>query len=706
MLHPFSFPSATKPGRSTKHATAYKVFPQCVATSAALCLCGLATVSAPAQAQDPAVLGDVVVSASPLQNKANQEAAPISVLSGKKLDAERDSSLGETLSREVGVSSSYFGPNASRPIIRGLDGERLRMLNNGMGSNDASGASQDHAVTLDPMLYQRVEILRGPAALQYGGGAIGGVVNVLDGRIPTEKGAGLQGNVSTRYGGAARERGNAVQVDASNARFGIHADAFDRQTRDLKIPNFVRSQARRDNSPLAEGEEEKRGTLLNSSSHTRGGALGATAFFDKGYLGASVSEYRSNYGTVAEENVRIGVQQSRTDVAGELKELGWIERLRFKHSENDYRHTEYEDNSPGTYFKNRGRETRLDLQHAPISDAAGKRTLRGSFGVSEQAFTFSALGEEAYLPTTKNRNQAVYVYEELGLGSVKLNAGVRREQNRVASQASDNANFGAAETRQFNPLSSALGLTWTFVPGYAVAATYSHTERSPNYQELFANGPYVATNAWEIGNRNLGLERGKGWDLGLRKTQGAVTGSLTVFEQRFTNYIALIANGQQNTSTDKTLDEYEFRVVGAKFQGAEAELRWRLVNRQPTSFDVEWRADTVKATNTATGEPLPRIAPSRHALGFVYRDAAYTGRLDIQRVAGQGRIASNELPTAGYTLVNLYAAYRVEVGKTEWNWFLKLNNLLNQDIRYHSSFLKETAPLGKRSVMGGVQIRF
>lgn len=651
-------------------------------------------------AAEEAVLGDVVVSASPLQSKANQLAAPATVLNGSRLNAERASSLGETLAREPGISSSYFGPNASRPIIRGLDGERLRMLNNGMGANDASGASQDHAVTLDPLLLERIEVLRGAAALQYGGGAIGGAVNVLDGRIPTEKNIGAQGLVSTRYGGADRERGNVVKVETGNERFALHADAFDRQTRDLKIPSFARSQARRNNNPLAAGEEEQRGTLRNSSSHSQGGGMGATALFDKGYLGASVSEYRSNYGTVAEESVRIGIHQKRADFAGELRDLGWIERVRLKHSDNDYRHTEYESGNPGTYFKNKGRETRLDLQHKAVGN------LRGSFGVSEQRFTFSALGEEAYLPTTQNRNQAVYVYEELNLGRVKLNGGVRREQNQVSSRDSNNANFGIAESRRHHPMSSALGANWAFIPGYLLATSYAVTERSPNYQELFANGPHVATNAWEIGNRNLGLERGKGWDVSLRKNQGTFTGGVTFFEQRFNNYIALIANGNQNTSGANPLDEFEYRGVGAKFRGTELETRWRVFNKQPTTFDVELRADTVKATNTATGEPLPRIAPTRYGLGLVYRDHRLTSRLDVQKAQGQGRLANNELPTPGYTLLNLTLNYRIPVGQTEFEWFVKMHNLLNQDIRYHTSFLKETAPLGGRSVMGGVQVRF
>ncbi|RCS58638.1 TonB-dependent receptor [Parvibium lacunae] len=671
--------------------------PALIALAAAL---SLPLWSSLAQAEEPAALGDIVVSASPLNNKANALAAPVTVLSGQKLAAERQSSLGETLAREVGVSSSYFGPNASRPVIRGLDGERLRILSNGMGSNDASGASQDHAVTLEPLLYERVEILRGPAALQYGGGAIGGVVNVLDGRIPTEKNLGLAGAYSTRYGGAERERSQVLRLDSSNARVGLHADVYDRQTADLKIPGYVRSAARRMNAPLAAGEEERRGSLPNSSSHTRGGALGATAFFDKGYLGTSVSEYQSNYGTVAEESVRIGVHQSRQDIVGEWRGDSWFERLRFKHSENDYRHTEYEDNTPGTYFKNRGRETRLDIQHAPIG------RLRGSFGISQQRFSFSALGEEAYLPTTRNENQALYLYEEWTLGALKLHGGLRQEYSRVRSESSENPNFGAGESRNFKPFSQAVGANWQVIPGYILTSNYAISQRAPNYQELFANGPHVATNAWEIGNRQLGIERGRAWDLGLRKTQGVVTGSVTVFEQRFDQYIALIGNGNVNLSGPDPLDEFVYQGVRARFRGAELESRWRILNRQPTTLDLEWRADTVKATNTSSGEPLPRIAPSRQMVSVVYRGIPYSSRLDIQKVQGQGQIAPNELPTAGYWLVNAYSSYRTSINGLDWEWFIRFNNLLNQDIRYHSAFLKDQAPLGKRSALIGGTIRF
>ncbi|TXC65634.1 hypothetical protein FSC37_04865 [Piscinibacter aquaticus] len=385
-------------------------------------------------------------------------AGPVSSLSGDGLVLRRASSLAETIADQPGLSATWFGPNANRPVIRGLDGDRVRMLGNGGNSFDASALSYDHAVPIDPLVVERIEVLRGPAALLYGGSAIGGVVNAIDNRIPREPIRSLGGAAELRLGGAQRERGGAALVETGDGRWALHADAFSRETDDLRVPRFV---PREDGVPLDETR-----TVRNSASRSKGGALGASLTFDSGHVGVAVDRFDSRYGIVAEPDVTIRMQRDHLALDGEWRWAdGPLRGLRATLGRTVYEHEEIEGSGAvGTVFATRGNEARLEAQHAPLGP------LRGAVGVQIEDSDFSALGEEAFVPSTTTRKQGLFLLEETNWPLGTLSAGARVERVRVASAGdADPAEprFGAAKQRRFTLGSASLSNLWPLAPGWS-----------------------------------------------------------------------------------------------------------------------------------------------------------------------------------------------------------------------------------------------
>jgi len=344
----------------------------------------------------------VIVTGNPLRSA--DIAAPTNVLSGNELVLRRGSTLGETLDGLPGLSSSYFGPNANRPMIRGQDGDRIRVLSNSGAPLDASALSYDHAVPIDPLVVERIEVLRGPAALLYGGSAVGGVVNAIDNRIPKAAIDGVGGATELRYGGPATERGASALVETGGNGFALHADGFWRQTDDMKVPRFSR--------PLATGGVQSVDTIINSASKSYGGALGGSMVWDKGFLGASVDTYRSNYGVVVEPDVTIDMVLNKLTIAGEVRDLGgMLSAISGQWLVSDYQHQEIEGGGDvATTFKNKGSDIRLQAEHAKWALGGGKTS--GVFGLQAENADFSALGAEAFVPGTTTRQLAVFALEE------------------------------------------------------------------------------------------------------------------------------------------------------------------------------------------------------------------------------------------------------------------------------------------------------
>ena len=637
-------------------------------------------------------LAPVSVTGNPLGVGSDELVVPVSVLNGRELSLRREGTLGETLNSIPGVSATQFGPNASRPIIRGLDAERVRIMQNGIGILDASSLSFDHAVGIDPLIIEQIDVVRGPAALLYGGSAMGGVVNAIDHRIPKEKLDGITGRAEARFGGPDSTRNGAAVVDVGNGQFAIHADAYSRKTSDLDIPGFAvsRRKSEADGTP-----RENRGKLADSSSEGDGGALGASLTFDHGYAGVSFSTLNNNYG-VLEEDIRIDMKSDRWDFATEFKELGnIISRVKFRMAHTDYEHVELEGGDVGTTFKNRGLEGSFEAGHAPIGN------LSGVIGYQFSNTNFEALGDEAFVPSVNTQNKALYIYEELAINQHKITFGGRLGHTQVDSK--DSATFGAGQNNSFNPNSFALGGLYKIDDNWSLSSNLSHNERAPSYFELYANGPHIATGQFEVGNTNFKKERSNGIDAQVRWKDAKNSLSLGAYYTRFSNFIGLFDTGTEfEIEPGEFLPIAEFRAVPATFKGLEAEGRFNLVD----NLDLTVRGDYVHARDTRNNDYLPRISPLRLGAGLQYALNGFSARLDVLRAFNQNNTAENELATDGYTNVTALVAYKLPV-KFNVELFAKANNLLNEEIREHTSFLKDIAPAaGERALMIGARADF
>jgi len=665
-------------------------------------------------------LAPVIVTANPLGSALFDLAAPTSVLGGRELTLQRQSTLGETIANLPGISSTYFGPAASRPVIRGLDSDRIRILQNGTGMLDVSALSPDHATAIDPLVADQIEVVRGPAALLYGGTAVGGVVNALDNRIPQEGIQGVTGRFEPRFGGSDNERSGAAVLEGGNGRIALHADISSRQNDDVRIPGYARSSRQR--ALDGPGQEQPRDRLPNSSARGGSGALGASLTFDQGYLGVSYSDFKTNYGSVAESNVRLDMNSSRWDVAGEKRGMdSFIQAVKFKYGYTDYQHQELESGAVSTTFKNNGYEGRLEATHAKVGP------LSGVFGVQLSSVDFSALGEEALLPKLTTDSKALFLYEEAAFGRTKFTLGGRLEYVKVASQGggpldpnSGLPRFGTAQTRSFYDQSGSAGALYSLTRSLNLATTLSHTERAPTYAELYAKGPHAATRQYEVGDAALTKEKSNGLDLQLRWRFGHHSASIGGFYNRFQNYIVVTnsgnfrgVDGERNPvdadgdgiadgSGKAILPEGQYRAVKADFRGMEAQGKFR-VYEGAGDLDLRLQGDYVRATNRDTGEPLPRIAPLRLGMGLDFQRGSFGTRLDAIYAFKQDRVAANELPTEGYTLVNVALTYRIKTQPMELEVFLKGNNLFNQEARVHTSLLKDIAPLPGRGLLVGVR---
>ena len=661
----------------------------------------------------PTTMDTVVVSSTLLGRTLFDQAQPVSILSGDALRLKLQPTLGDTLASTPGVSSSYFGPAAGRPIIRGLDGDRIRILQNGVNTVDASATSGDHALSFDPVNLEKIEVIRGPATLFYGANAIGGVVNVIDGRIPEERiEQTIRGQVSGRYGSVNTERGGAFTLEGGVGNFAWHLEGYKAATQDLSIPGYARSAQLRAAQPLPNGEQEAYGFLPNSNLRTEGLSGGATSFWDGGFFGASYSGYHANYGTVAEPNVTIDMEQRRLDLRGAFFHPSpVIKTIKYRMGIANYTHTEFEGTTAGTVFKNQGYDGRIEVLHEKLG------ALEGGLGFQSERSQFSALGEEAFLPPVETRSNAIFVFEEVAVLPLLFQFGLRYDH--IQADASEAPGFGPARSRVFNNLSGSIGAIYNPSMRYAIALSGSYSQRAPTYQELYANGPHIATDTFQIGNAGLAVEQAISLDLSLRKKAGRVTGSISVFATRFQNFIGQFATG----AVAEGLPVYVYRSSAAEFFGGEMEATIHLL--QPIeidakvegksvvrgawplqNLDIELKADYVNATDTVNQTPLPRIPPFRGSMALAYGRGRWGARVESQWVARQGRTAEFEFPTASFYLVNASLSYRLISGPIEWDAFVKATNITNQEARLSTSFLKDIAPLGGRGVVFGLKASF
>lgn len=622
-------------------------------------------------------LTDVVVTAVPLGRSADQLVTPVSVLSGSKLDDARGGTIGQTVAGVPGVQMAAFGNGVGRPVIRGLDGSRVAVLSDGLGSADVSNVSQDHAVAVEPFLADQVEILKGPSTLLYGSGAIGGVVNLVDGRIPQAAPAnGLTGRAQINYDSVSSGRTGMFRVDTGNGSFALHADGLYRRDDDYDIPGR---------------------TLANSFVHGKSGAAGASWLGDFGYLGFSVSRYLDNYGNPAEPGdptlgtpaVRVSMGQTRYDVKGAFKApLAGIDKAEFSFGHTDYQHVEYEGDRAGTRFTNQSDEGRLQFTHATFAGWTG------AFGLQAVHRDFAAVGEESFVPPSSTRGIGLFVTEQREFGPLNLELGARGD-----SQSSTPQN---GTRRQFHPLSLSGGFAWHFDERWHLSFNLDRAQRAPAEEELFSHGPHAASATFEIGDANLNKETANQAELGLHYHSDFVEAKVSVYANHYADFIYLADTGEVR-------DDFPVRVWSqhdARFRGGEAEAKFHLARNDSGHYDLRVWGDSVRA-NLAGGGNLPRIPAGRLGGEFSWHSDDWRASLGATHYFRQDRITAFETETAAFTLVDARLAWDFyNSDRASWEAFINADNLTNQTARLSTSLIKDQAPLAGRSFSLGLRALF
>jgi iron complex outermembrane recepter protein len=678
----------------------------------------------PAVAADKGTLTipTTAVTGNPLGVGSDQMVVPISILNGRELSLKRENTLAETLNSIPGVSNSSFGPSVGRPMIRGMDSDRIKILQNGVNNLDASNLSSDHGVSIDPLIIEQIDVIRGPATLLYGGGAVGGVVNAIDHRIPKEKLEGITGRGEVRYGGANLEQSNAAVVDVGTGNFVMHFDAYNRDSKNLRIPgNAISSRLESTQvwDPAAgtsgDGDYERYSTnhgrkkLLNSQSETRGGAVGASMIFDRGYAGVSYAKHQTKYGSVKEPGILLDMDTDRIDFSSEIRDLGsFFERAKFRAAYTDYRHHEMGGGEIHSTFKNKGIDGTFELAHAPLMG------LKGILGTQFDNGKFDAIGHEAFLPNSKTNSQSLYVYEELPLNQHKMTFGLRHGKHEVESKGGgEEGQFGDPSRKKFSTNNAAIGGLYALNEQWSLTGNLSHNERAPSYFELFANGVHTATGTYQEGQSDLKREKSNGLDGQIRWKSGQDSLTFGAYFNKFSNFIGLLSTDSPGLAHaedggDITYKKSTFSGIKAEFKGVELEGKTMLTDY--VQFNV--RGDYVDAKDKTNGGYVPRISPLKLGAGLKYEFDRFGARLDVLHAFKQDRVASNynyegtkELITDAYTNVSMMATYKLPT-QLNLEAFTRANNLLDQEIREHTSFLKDIVPMGGRSIMFGLRGEF
>lgn len=664
---------------------------------------------------------DQIVVTSVVRRHQQDVLSGIAVLKAEELTAAVRPSIGETLQHSPGTSATSFGPNASRPVLRGLQGERVRLMTNGIGSIDVSNTSVDHAAVVNPLLAERVEVLRGPQALLYGSAAVGGVVNVIDGRVPNAvPDEALHFAALGSYGSAAEERSVAASADVPlGGGFVGHVDGSWLRTGDLRIGGYALSPELRAEALASAAlppdpdaaidfaaNAAQRGTLANTASTTWSAGAGFAYIDTGGSLGVAYSRYDSLYGVPIrlatrpgqeQEAPRITLVQDRIDGRAELTPRGTvIDRATFRVGFADYRHAELaEDGSVGTTFLNQGLEARLELAQAQ------RGNWTGATGAQYARRDFDVIGDEAFLPRNSTAQLGLFTVQQLKLGEVELEAGGRYEHAALtATPLGDQPQFAAAR-RSFDAVSGSLGFAYRFAGTWRVGANLAHTQRAPAAEELFANGPHNATQTFEVGDPALGLERATSLEALLRGGGGGWSFELSGFYTRFSGYIYEDRTGAEVGG----LPEYRIRQGGADYWGFEAQGEATLARSGGWELAADALADAVRATIDDYGA-APRIPPLRVLGGVSLKSAKFDLRGEVEHVTAQRRTAPNETATAAFTLVNAQLAFRPWGKERPLSLIVSANNLFDVEARRHASFLKDYAPLAGRDIRVSARVEF
>ncbi len=661
---------------------------------------------------------EIIVTASPLGGLTSESLVGVSVVGKEELSQRMAGSVGELLKYEPGVSSTFFGPGASRPVIRGQGGDRIRMLDNGIGSIDASSSSPDHAVAAEPALAERVEIIRGSGLLRYGSSGSGGVINVIDGRIPNKVPDNpIEG--AARAGYSTVDEGRELSFGANfKPTYGgalvpvFHAEAAWRKTDDYGIPGFTESERFRaleeEEVEAHEGEEHPFGTVENAASDSFSVALGASLIGENGYFGLAVKSLDSEYGIPGghgheegeeeeagheeEGGVHVQLKQFRYDANGSLTlHGGWIERVDLFAGIADYKHSEIEgDGAIGTVFRNQGWEGRAEF----IQRQRGQ--YRAAYGLHFRNREFSAIGEEAFVPPTDTEQVGLYTFQETSMGDWHFETAGRLERT-THTRISDGVD------QQFDGISVSFGLDRHVSSSLKIGGTLFRTERAPTSDELFANGPHLATAQFEIGNISLGKEVATGGEMVARYDQGNTAITLNLYRTWYAGYIF----GEETGAVEDGLEVFAFTASDAVFQGFEFQLEQNLGQWAGWDWQGLVQLDLVDAYLTEGAERgLPRIPPASGLFRLEADQDAFSVYGEVFVAAKVDSATEHELDTDGYALLNVGIAWRPLVGTDGVTIRIAGNNLLDSEARQHTSFLKDVVPLPGRNVRLSLDVAF
>lgn len=616
------------------------------------------------------------------QNKSGilNSVPTVSTLQGDELVKKGQVSLGETLKDEAGVNSTQFGPTASRPVIRGLEGDRIRVLQNGIGILDVSGTSQDHAVPVSPLASESIEVVRGPITLLYGSSAVGGVVNIVNSRIHKNYYSGFSGGFDLKGESVNEGYLGAVKMDYGANDFMIHLDG------DMA------------HSHLLNGSDRKK--IENSEAEQSSGAIGATYFLSKeNFVGLSYSSYVNKYGVVAESDVDIDLKQDRVDLLGQIGLDGFFRALQVKSAQTFYKHEELEGTEVGTTFKNSGNETRLEF----IQSSSGP--LNGIMGLQVNSFEVEAIGDEAFLPSSTNLQGALFIFEEYSWAHSKVNFGARGEFTEIDAKAGPVLAQGTS--KDFFSKSVAAGYLYDLSEDYSTTVNLSYNERAPTYQELFANGAHVAVGIFERGKGDLEEEKSVALEWSIRRKTKPVVGSFSVFGQKFSHFVSLNPTGtyddtdESGTPGDSADDFeiYDYLSQEALIYGVEGVLSFDLGG----GFNFDLVGDYLKGRNTKLKQNLPRMSPARLGGTLKYKRSDYSAHLEFRQVFRQTDTAPTETETSSYQLVNLGGAYDFLMSESRFTVYGQVNNVFDQEARNHVSLIKDKMQLGGRGVVLGIR---
>jgi iron complex outermembrane receptor protein len=646
-------------------------------------LCMAAVVVSTTVTAETPTIEEIVVTAHPLSGEGLSQAAD--VLVGDELDRKRSSNIGATLAKQPGIHSAQFGKAVGRPIIHGLGGPRVKIMEDRIDTLDVSVSSGDHAVAVEPFIAERIEVLKGASTLLYGSGAIGGVVDVHTGRIPHEVPDKFTGGIDARYDNNTNGNTTTMKLNGGSGRFAWHVDGTIKDGDDYRIPGSTLSARQQ----ALEGEAGARGELPGSMFDSKSSAVGASVIEQWGFLGFAAGRTESEYGLPGDPDgipVLNLVQQRRDFELGIREPFLGFHSFNFRAGSVDYQHKEIEPSGEvATTFENDAWEARAELVY--------ERGLHsGTIGVQHTEREFSAIGEESFIPPVDTTDTGVFWVGQRSYDAFDLELGLRI--GRVEHNPS------LANSEEFDTYSASGGLVIPLAEGWFVGLLVDHSARAPVGEELYSEGPHLVTGTFERGNADLDNERATSFSATVQYDGEFWHATATGYYTRFTDFIYQQATGAFIDS----FPVLAYNQIDARYLGIDLEITTSVARWDGGEVLVRGMFDLVNAKlDTHGNDNIPRTPPMRYGFGIEANWGRIQTSIDYLRVDTQADIAPLELVTDGYNDISAHVGFELALAASSLNFFLEAKNLSDDEQRIHTSFIKEVAPAPGRSIEFGVR---